>query len=86
MIDRRTAGAALLVYGVATVAKERASTTRSSARRRKPNVVECAKKARSTAASDVGGESAESWMAGRPFFIRIGADQTSTAPAAKSAS
>ena len=45
-----------------------------------------AKNARSTAAAASGGASAETSSAGRPFFIRIGVDQTSTAPAADSAS
>ena len=65
--------------------EERASTTRSSARRRKPSVVECAKKARSTATSEPAG-SAPTGKGRAPFLVRIGADQTSTAPAAKSAS
>ncbi len=68
------------------LANDRPSVTRSTGRTRSPSVVELRKKARCASGSAAGGTSALTCVAGRPFFIKMGADQTSTAPAASRAS
>ena len=54
--------------------------------KRTPMVVDSRKMAAATASRAAGGQSAATVSAGRDFFITIGVNQASTAPAAKSAS
>src|SRR5581483_11032576 len=73
-------------YTVSTSATDRASTARSAACIRTPSVVDPRNSARSTGSRASGATIAAIWIAGRPFFIKIGVDQTSSAPAARSSS
>src|SRR5581483_3863270 len=73
-------------YGVSMLSLRRGRTMRRSRRVRTPIVVVSASIVRPSTYSSSGAPSAESVIAGRPFFIVIGVSQTSRAPATNSRS